>query len=93
MSKLASINRRPSNQKAAEKEKARISPQAITIVGRFRQYNSLEELEVKLNKIGEEEYSRYLFSAEQFLNSNEFQNTFSIEKYVESILQGIEVKK
>lgn len=59
----------------------------------FRQYNSLEELEVKLNKIGEEEYSRYLFSAEQFLNSNEFQNTFSIEKYVESILQGIEVKK
>lgn len=59
----------------------------------FRQFNSLEELEVKLNKIGEEEYSRYLFSAEQFINSNEFKNNFGIEKYVESILQGIEVKK
>lgn len=58
----------------------------------YRDYDSLQELEDKMLSISEVEFIRYTLAAKQFICSEDFKNKFSIESYINTILDGIGVQ-
>lgn len=57
----------------------------------MRNFSSYEQLDEYLESITEEQYNEYLYNIDNYLNSEKFKMTFSVDNYVKILSSNIEV--
>jgi len=55
----------------------------------MRRFDSIEEMYQFVNRINQNEYEKYLERIQQYLKSEEFQKSFSVERYIDTFIHSV----